>query len=73
MILTDKLKDNLWIFGFPIILYLGASGMDSLDDKIPYLDSLRTPITTTKLIAGVIHGFFYIESLYHNSKENNKK
>ena len=70
MSLTDKLKDAAWLIGFPMAAYLACSGMDSLSQSIPYIESLKNPFTLTKGIAEVIYILFLSELLTYNIKQN---
>lgn len=68
MSLVKKLENTLWIVGFPIIGYLACSGMDSVSEMQPYIESLKDPFTITKGIAGAIYTVFLFEVMYQNSK-----
>jgi len=72
MSLVKKLKDTGWILGIPIACYLICSGVDSLSEMQPYIESLKDPFTIPKGVAGAIYGMFLLEILNYNVKNNKR-
>jgi len=68
MSLSKKLENTLLIFGFPIVGYLVCSGLDSLSEMQPYIESFKNPFTITKALVGAMYTGFFFEVMYQNLK-----